>query len=51
VWDGVTLAPTECEMQGTGENVQIVLASSTNYIAPFTLNSIICHYSPRRGLR
>lgn len=51
VWDGRTLAPTEADMQGTAENVAIVLGSATDYIPSYTLNSIITHYTVRRGLR
>lgn len=50
-WDGQSIAPTEVDMVGNGENVQITLSSGTDYILPFTINSIILHYSPRRGLR
>jgi hypothetical protein len=50
-WDGTTISPTEISLSGTGENIQITISSSTNYIQPYTLNSIILHYSIRRGLR
>jgi len=50
-WDGQSLQPTDVDMTGTAENVQVVLASSTNYIAPYNINSVIYHYTPRRGLR
>ena len=51
VWDGRTLMPTDCEMTGTANNVQITITASTNYIQSFTINSIILHYSFRRGMR
>ncbi len=50
-WDGITLAPTEAELRGTAENISFRISSGTNYVAPFTINSIITHYTPRRGLR
>jgi len=50
-WDGQSVSPTEIEMNGTGENVQITITSGTDYIYPFTLNSYILHYTPRRALR
>lgn len=50
-WDGITLAPTECEMAGTAENVALVLASNSNQYEEFTINSVILHYSSRRGIR
>lgn len=50
-WDGQTLIPTECDMIGTGENVAITLSGTGDYSRSFTINSIILHYSLRRGLR
>jgi hypothetical protein len=51
IWDGRTLFPTEVDVRGTGENMQITISCTGSYIAPFTINSIINHYTPRRGLR
>ncbi len=51
IWDGVTLMPTEAELRGQAENISLAISSGTNYVAPFTINSIIVHYTPRRGLR
>lgn len=51
IWDGQTLLPTEIDMTGTAENVQVIISSTTNYIPSFTLNSVQYHYSLRRGLR
>jgi len=50
-WDGRTLAPTEVEMNGTAENVAIKIGSSSASFPPFTINTIILHYTPRRGIR
>ena len=51
IWDGQTLAPTDVDVTGTAENIQVVLSSGTNYIAAYNLNSVIHHYSMRRGIR
>ena len=51
IWDGVTLSPTEVDVVGTAENIQATISSTTDYIYPFTVNSVIYHYTPRRGLR
>lgn len=51
VWDGRTLAPSEVEVKGTAENIAIRVASVSAIYQPFTINSIILHYTPRRGLR
>ena len=51
IWDGETLTPTSLDLLGTAENIQVTLASATDYILPYTLNSVIYQYSMRRGLR
>lgn len=51
VWDGRVLSPTEVELTGTAENIQVTLQSTTDYILPYVLNSLVLHYTPRRGLR
>jgi hypothetical protein len=50
-WDGQNLQPTDVDMVGTAENFQVVISSATNYIAAYNVNSVIAHYSMRRGLR
>lgn len=50
-WDGTSLSPQEVEMRGSGENVQLTMRSGTNYIPSYTVNSVLLHYTPRRGLR
>jgi hypothetical protein len=51
VWDSKEVSPTEAEMLGAAENIAIRISSSSNLFRPFTVNSIILHYSMRRGLR
>lgn len=51
VWDGVNLVPSDIDVTGSAENIQITISGSANYSEAFTLNSIIHHYSMRRGLR
>jgi hypothetical protein len=50
-WDGAGLSPTDIDETGTAENIRVTIGSGTNYIAPYTINSIIHHYSLRRGMR
>lgn len=50
-WDGLTLAPTDVEIKGTGQNILLRIFSESNYFQPFTINSVILHYTLRRGLR
>jgi hypothetical protein len=51
IWDGVGLQPTDVDVTGTAENIQVTIASGTNYIPAYTANSVIHHYSVRRGMR
>lgn len=50
-WDGQTVAPTYADMTGTAQDVQPTITSTTNYIQPFIVSSIIYQYSIRRRLR
>lgn len=50
-WDGRTLAPSEVDIQGSAENIAVRVSCNSAYFAPFTVNSMIMHYTPRRGLR
>lgn len=51
VWDGRTLSPSEIELAGTAENIAVTFANNTDYTGQFTINSLIVHYTPRRGIR
>jgi hypothetical protein len=51
VWDGNGLTPTDVDETGTAENIRVTITSGTNYIAAYTVNSVIHHYSMRRGMR
>lgn len=51
IWDGSGLTPTDVDETGTAENIRVTISSGTNYIAAYTLNSVIHHYSMRRGMR
>jgi len=51
VWDGKELSPNEVDVTGTAENIAIRISSVSAILKPFTVNSIILHYSFRRGLR
>lgn len=50
-WNGRSLSPAECSMDGTAENVALAIYSDANYYRPFTINTAIIHYIPRRALR
>lgn len=47
-WDGGSITPTDCDMTGTGENYAISIKGGSNQFYPFSVNSIVVNYSPRR---
>lgn len=51
VWDGSVLSPSELDIEGDGENIEIAISSSSDYVYPYTLNSIILNFFRRRKLR
>ena len=51
IFDGRDISPSEVEVTGTAENIAIRISSVSNLLKPFTVNSIIVHYTMRRGLR
>lgn len=51
VFDGRGISPSEIEVGGTAENMAIRISSVSNLFKPFTVNSIIVHYTMRRGIR
>lgn len=51
VWDGSDVTPSEIGITGTAENMSIRVSSFSDILQPFTVNSVIVHYTLRRGLR
>jgi hypothetical protein len=51
VWDGSDISPSEIEVSGTAENIAIRISSNSDLLQSFTVNTIIVHYTLRRGLR
>jgi hypothetical protein len=51
VWDGSDVSPSEVEVRGTAENIAVRISTVSDQLEPFTINSIILHYTMRRGLR
>ena len=51
VWDTNEVSPTEIEVTGTAENMGIFITSTSDEFPAFTINTIILHFSPRRGIR
>lgn len=50
-WDGRFDDAINVELSGTGENMQLILFSDSDYTAEFTVVSAIFHFTPRRGNR
>lgn len=51
IWDGTALSPSSLSMEGSAENVSLILHSKSDYFSPITFSGAIVHYIPRRGLR
>lgn len=49
VWDGTNLGPSDVELRGTGTNLALRVDCSSDKFPPFTHNSAILHYVPRKG--
>ena len=50
-WDGKSNDSISVPLDGTGENVQVLLAVDSDHTDEFTVPSVIFHYTPRRGSR
>lgn len=50
-WDGRTISPSYLELNGSGENIQLLVSTNSDFIAEFSVNSAILHYTLRRGKR
>jgi hypothetical protein len=50
-WDGRTITPSYLELNGSGENIQLLVSTNSDFVAEFSVNSAILHYTLRRGKR
>jgi hypothetical protein len=50
-WDGKTLTPSSLKLEGSAENISLIIAGSSEISNSFTLTGAIIHYSPRRRER
>jgi len=50
-WDANRVEPLECELEGTAENIAVLISGSSTFVPSFTINSVLVHYSPRRMMR
>lgn len=50
-WDGRTLLPAEQDLTGTAENLSLIIRGSSDLYRPYTINSAIVQFNPRRLMR
>jgi hypothetical protein len=50
-WDGRTEDTVSVELNGSGENLQMMLISDVDYVESFTVSSATFNFSQRRGSR
>ena len=50
-WDGRANDALSIELNGTGENMQMMIFVDSDYVEQFAMKSVIFHYTPRRGNR
>lgn len=50
-WDGRSNDVVSVELEGTGENLQMMIVVDSDYVEQFTIPSAIFHYTQRRGNR
>lgn len=50
-WDGRSIVPIEFSMQGSAENFALTVYGSSAEYYPFTISSVVSHYTPRRRKR
>lgn len=50
-WDANRIQPIECDLDGTAENIALLVSGSSASTPSFTINSVLVHYSPRRMMR
>jgi len=47
-WDSPFISPPRYDLNGTSQNISLLFFSKDAYSEPFTLQSLIMHFSPRR---
>lgn len=50
-WDGRTLQPSNFKLEGTAENISIIIRSDSDYFAPIKFSGALLRIIPRRQLR
>lgn len=50
-WDGLTLSPSEIAIRGKSEAIEMRILGSSDFVLPFTLNSLVTHFHYTRRTR
>lgn len=50
-WDGRSLAPAAMDMEGTAENVSLIVRGSSDFHMPLRFSGATIHYTTRRAMR
>lgn len=51
VWDGVSLKPSRFKLEGSSENISLIIRKNSDYFAPMNLTGAMFRYTHRRQLR
>lgn len=51
IWDGANLGPSSVKLEGSGENISIVIRKNSDYFTPISLTGAMVRYVHRRQLR
>lgn len=51
IWDGISLTPTNSKLEGSSENISIVVRKNSDYFSPVNLTGAMIRYTNRRQLR
>lgn len=47
-WDATLISPPKFSLSGTSQNISLLFVSNDDLSLPFTLQSVVLHFSPRR---
>lgn len=50
-WDGTSLTPSSLSLEGSAENISLILRGKSDYLYSATISGAFIHYVPRRGMR
>lgn len=50
-WDGQALLPESIPLEGTSENISVVITSNSDEFEPFSVTGALLHYTPRMRIR